>query len=220
MLVEDEGGRWAVDLEAVVARRVRRLREEFGLTQAEFGRRLANHGPGMQQTTVARLEAGARPIRLNEVAAMAHVFDVHPSALWRMDEEPLTVEEADDLAVQFERQLLLLEQLREAVEAEAEERRQLEHRHEVSARALSKAARAVVNLRERLARSPGGLELVDQVEREVERGVKVLGVDVLLGASAPGDAHGAGVEGPLTASGPVDGDGDEQVHDPAPSRQR
>jgi hypothetical protein len=36
----------------------------------------------MHQTTVAKLEAGAKPLRLNEVAAIAAYFDVPVESLW------------------------------------------------------------------------------------------------------------------------------------------
>jgi transcriptional regulator with XRE-family HTH domain len=57
----------------------KRLREERGWSQGKLGRKLAPLGFEMHQTTVAKLEAGGRPIRLNEAAAIAEVFGV---SLW------------------------------------------------------------------------------------------------------------------------------------------
>lgn len=37
----------------------------------------------MNQMTVAKLEAGARPLRLNEVAAIAAYFEVPIESLWQ-----------------------------------------------------------------------------------------------------------------------------------------
>ena len=49
-------------------------REYEGWNQTEVSRRLAAYGFTMHQSTVAKLESGTRPIRLNEVAALAQVF--------------------------------------------------------------------------------------------------------------------------------------------------
>lgn len=64
------------DPETTFGRNVRKLREAHGLSQAEFGRRLAAFGFPMLQSTVTKLEAGRRPIRVNEGGAIAAFFDV------------------------------------------------------------------------------------------------------------------------------------------------
>jgi transcriptional regulator with XRE-family HTH domain len=68
-------------LEAHVGRRVRGLREERGWSQQDLGRRLAPYGFELTQSTVAKLENGARPVRLNEAAALAALFGVNISEL-------------------------------------------------------------------------------------------------------------------------------------------
>jgi transcriptional regulator with XRE-family HTH domain len=75
--------RWPIDLEAVVAKNVRRLRDSRGVTQQQLGSDLSRNGFGMHQMTVAQLEAGAKPLRLNEVAAIAAYFDVPVESLWQ-----------------------------------------------------------------------------------------------------------------------------------------
>jgi transcriptional regulator with XRE-family HTH domain len=65
-----------LDLEAEVGRRVRALREAQGLSQQQLGHELASLGFPMEQPTVYKLEKGARPIRINELAALAQVFSV------------------------------------------------------------------------------------------------------------------------------------------------
>lgn len=72
-----------IDVEATVAKRVRRLREGRGISQKELGAALLPYGFGMQQRTVAKLEAGAKPLRLNEIAAIAAYFDVPIESLWQ-----------------------------------------------------------------------------------------------------------------------------------------
>ena len=74
---------WPIDLEAAVAKNVRRLRESRGVSQQQLGSDLSRNGFGMHQVTVAQLEAGAKPLRLNEVAAIAAYFVVPVESLWQ-----------------------------------------------------------------------------------------------------------------------------------------
>lgn len=76
-------GAGQVDLEAVVGGRVRALREAQGLSQAQLGQRMGELGFPMEQPTVYKLEKGARPIRLNELAALCIIFDVPIESMWR-----------------------------------------------------------------------------------------------------------------------------------------
>ena len=80
---------WSIDLEATVAGNVRRLGEGRGLSQLQLGSDLFRYGFGMNQMTVAELEAGAKPLRLNEVAAMAAYFEVPMDSLWQDGAETL-----------------------------------------------------------------------------------------------------------------------------------
>lgn len=73
MTVENE---WQT-MEATVGRNVRRLRTERGMSQGQLGKLLSEYGfEKMTQTTVAKLELGQRPTRVNEVAGIAHLFGV------------------------------------------------------------------------------------------------------------------------------------------------
>ena len=74
---------WPVDLEAVVARNVRLLREGRGISRQQLGADLVLHGCGMSEATVALMEAGSRQLRLNEVAAIAAYFVVPVESLWQ-----------------------------------------------------------------------------------------------------------------------------------------
>lgn len=58
------------------AAQVRRLRIDRGWSQAELAARLQSTLPAWAQTTVAKTESASRPIRLNEVAALATVLGV------------------------------------------------------------------------------------------------------------------------------------------------
>ena len=74
---------WPVDLEAVVARNVRLLREGGDISRHQLGADLVLHGCGMSEAAVAQMEAGSRPLRLNEVAAIAAYFVVPVESLWQ-----------------------------------------------------------------------------------------------------------------------------------------
>jgi transcriptional regulator with XRE-family HTH domain len=81
---------WPIDLEVTVARNVRLLREGRGVSQQQLGSDLFRYGFGMNQTTVAELETGAKSLRLNEVAAIAAYFEVPIESLWQEGAETLT----------------------------------------------------------------------------------------------------------------------------------
>jgi transcriptional regulator with XRE-family HTH domain len=89
----DQEGRpaagWRVDLEATVASNVRRLRQGLGLSPQQLGSDLFGYGAGMSPMAVSELEAGTRPLRLNEVAAIAAYFDVPVESLWQGGAEVL-----------------------------------------------------------------------------------------------------------------------------------
>jgi transcriptional regulator with XRE-family HTH domain len=70
--------------ERVLCQKVAQLREERGWSQAELARRLSAVGFEMHQTTVAKLEAGKRPLRVAETFALAEVFGLPPLAMWYM----------------------------------------------------------------------------------------------------------------------------------------
>lgn len=76
-----------------MAKNVRRLRQARGLSQQQLGSDLALHGFGMHYTTVAQVEVGARPLRLNEVAAIAALFQVPIESLWQEGGETLNEHE-------------------------------------------------------------------------------------------------------------------------------
>lgn len=54
---------------------VRQAREEHGWTQAELARQLSSfYQDGYSHSTVAKTEAGSRPVRLNEASAYASIL--------------------------------------------------------------------------------------------------------------------------------------------------
>ena len=126
--------------EAKVAERTRKLREERGWSQEELGRKLGTYGFAMHQTTVAKLEGAARPIRLNEVQALANIFGVSPADLF------------EDAFVQNEHELAVAaREVQRASAALAEAEQTVNRARMEAAVAQDHAARAVSELAERRA---------------------------------------------------------------------
>jgi transcriptional regulator with XRE-family HTH domain len=102
--VERSEERWSVDLESTVAKNVCWLRENRGISQHQLGSDLFHHGFGMSEIEVAELEAGRKPLRLNEIAAIATYFEVPILSLWQdaaeTAHELLSAVEAADAEVQ------------------------------------------------------------------------------------------------------------------------
>lgn len=53
---------------------MRRLREEFELTQTDVAKAMSKQGFSFHQPTVQRIESGERPIRLDEARAIAEIL--------------------------------------------------------------------------------------------------------------------------------------------------
>jgi transcriptional regulator with XRE-family HTH domain len=62
--------------EEAAGRELRRLREARRWSQEETARRMDAYGYEWHQTTVAKVEAAQRPLRLNEAADMCRLFGV------------------------------------------------------------------------------------------------------------------------------------------------
>jgi transcriptional regulator with XRE-family HTH domain len=66
---------------AVFRRRLRELREQHGLSQAQLAARVSTQGGAMSQTTVTRLERGPREVTLSELFALARALNTSPVGL-------------------------------------------------------------------------------------------------------------------------------------------
>ncbi|WP_368681895.1 helix-turn-helix domain-containing protein [Mycobacterium intracellulare] len=60
---------------------LRRWRQERGWSQEDVAERLRRQGFEMHQTTVAKIERGARPLRIAEAAALVEVFELPAIAI-------------------------------------------------------------------------------------------------------------------------------------------
>jgi transcriptional regulator with XRE-family HTH domain len=63
--------------EQLVGRLVRQLRQGRGWSQQEVAEKMRAYGYQWSQATVTRLESASRPIRVNELADLAMLFEVH-----------------------------------------------------------------------------------------------------------------------------------------------
>ncbi|MFI6078892.1 helix-turn-helix domain-containing protein [Actinoplanes sp. NPDC051343] len=115
--------------ETELAQRLRPLRTQRGWSQAELAQHMSEqYGLRWHQTTIAKIEAGQRPIGLNEAAALANEFDITGTELLM----PFATrqEEADELRVREEqlreRSLAVEEELTRLIERQAAARGQVE----------------------------------------------------------------------------------------------
>jgi transcriptional regulator with XRE-family HTH domain len=60
------------NVEEVIGRRLRELRQAAGMSQRDVAALI----PGWRQSLVSKMESGNRPMRLNELAALAAIFGV------------------------------------------------------------------------------------------------------------------------------------------------
>jgi transcriptional regulator with XRE-family HTH domain len=67
--------------ERLLGLRLRTLREVAGMTQQQLAARMTQLGFSMRQTTIAKIEAGQRPVRVNEAVTLADTFGVDISDL-------------------------------------------------------------------------------------------------------------------------------------------
>jgi transcriptional regulator with XRE-family HTH domain len=78
-LASDASKGFTATPEHALGRELKRLREAKGMSQEQVSRLMDIYdrgGPSWKQTTVAKTEAGSRPIRVNELIGFTRVFDV------------------------------------------------------------------------------------------------------------------------------------------------
>lgn len=92
--------------------RIREVRQRSGCSQQAVVDQLATYGVDWHPTTVGKVEAGVRPLRLAEAAALAEVLDVPLDVL--VHGEDSKVREADRLRTA----LASLGKVQEALEAQ------------------------------------------------------------------------------------------------------
>lgn len=63
---------------------IRRWRLDRNWSQEEVAERLRHQGFEMHQTTIAKIERGARPLRVAEASALGAVFDMPPLAVFEV----------------------------------------------------------------------------------------------------------------------------------------
>ncbi|MDR3663190.1 MAG: helix-turn-helix transcriptional regulator [Mycobacterium sp.] len=88
---------------------VRGWRQDRNWSQDDVAERLRHHGFEMHQTTVAKIERGARPLRVAEATALAEVFDMPVMAVFGLSQP-------EDDATNLVSHRVELEQARKRVE--------------------------------------------------------------------------------------------------------
>lgn len=112
--VRSERATAAFDWEARVGASLRRARERLGASQSDVAAELAGWGLEMHQTTLAKLEAGKRPIRLAEMFALASLYGLTPGTV--LLDAGSTIDGGDDV----DRRLAEVETTRRETEEEFE----------------------------------------------------------------------------------------------------
>lgn len=83
--MENRETRFAKFWEQMFGVRVKDLRTARGWTQDDLAKRMTSAGYQMHQTTVAKMESGARPTNVGEVAALAAIFGIPIGRLFSDD---------------------------------------------------------------------------------------------------------------------------------------
>ncbi|WP_344231449.1 helix-turn-helix transcriptional regulator [Kribbella hippodromi] len=80
--------------EKILGAKIRQLREERRWSQSDLADQLSRLGFDLHQTTIAKMEAGRRPLRVSEAVAVAHVCGLPAGALFWLpvQGEPSTLE--------------------------------------------------------------------------------------------------------------------------------
>jgi len=86
------------DADEILARRLRALREAAQLTQRQLADRMAGAGYQMHQTTIAKIEAGQRPVIVGEAVAFARIIGVDLADLVTEPPDDVSAELAQALA--------------------------------------------------------------------------------------------------------------------------
>jgi transcriptional regulator with XRE-family HTH domain len=114
--------RWIEDVsvrpEIAFGRRLRELRTGLGWSQTEVARRMNALDHQLHQTAVAKIEAGTRPLRLNEAFDLAEVFGVPLMEFFTVRAEDLwgNIKDPEFLEVRIEQLERLLHDVEEEIE--------------------------------------------------------------------------------------------------------
>ncbi len=153
--------------EVVLAKRVRQLRQARGWSQEQLAGRLnLDFGYSMHQTTVAKIEAAARPIRLNEAAAIALIFEVELNDLVY---QPTEKDNAELQEIEQQMETAKVEMLT-AQSRTAHAQDVAAHAQQRAAEAQAAAARALTEYRVIESRFDAVLLRLEEVAERVQRG--------------------------------------------------
>ncbi|MFJ2580004.1 helix-turn-helix transcriptional regulator [Kitasatospora aureofaciens] len=161
----------------------------LGMSQAELAKEASETGITFYQQTIAKIESGARAIRLDEASAIAAALG---SSIGEMTVTAVRVFNSRQLA----RELQEAEQSLAAVNEELVELDRFLDAAQVLFRRREQLARHSSSLREKVIRAKRDLVLALEAEREVEvaNGPDLVDeVDALIGGDVPGRNYVADV---------------------------
>jgi transcriptional regulator with XRE-family HTH domain len=113
----DQAGTELPTPEQVLGRRLRVLRQERGWSQPDLAEKVRLFGYEWSQATITRLEAATRPIRVNELVALAELFRIPVEKLL----EPVDPGAPWDDPEAMEREIASLEKERNDLKAQVDE---------------------------------------------------------------------------------------------------
>lgn len=104
---------------------LRSWRQERGWSQEDVAERLRHQGFEMHQTTVAKIERGARPLRIAEAAALVEVFGLPIVAILGMGAAPEHTTNPDAQRRELDDARMRLDRSRENLHSAAQQHAQL-----------------------------------------------------------------------------------------------
>jgi transcriptional regulator with XRE-family HTH domain len=116
--VEDEPDHGADDTnappaEVIAGRQLRLLRQRLGWSQQEVADRMKAFGYNWRQSTIGKIEAAQRPLRLNELADLALLFEIPLKALLGFDAASSGWDDPDAVEREISELITVHTQLRE-----------------------------------------------------------------------------------------------------------
>lgn len=134
-----------LEQERAVGRRLRHQREASAMSQAEVAERMRALGFELQQSTVAKIESGKRPIRVAELFAFETVFGLPFQSLVML---PLPSAEEDETYISA-----LRDRVRAASERKAQAERMMKDWMELASRQYAEAESSLLWLSHQLSES-------------------------------------------------------------------
>ncbi|MFJ4026392.1 helix-turn-helix domain-containing protein [Paenarthrobacter sp. NPDC089989] len=127
--------------------RVRELRTALGMTQADLAARMTTLGYGMSQTMIAKLERGARPTSVGELAVLGDILAVPLPSLLAGETLPPEIARINELRIRVYNKASAIVELKREMEKVATSLEVQRVGLEGSVRVYNEALSAAINAR-------------------------------------------------------------------------